>query len=111
MSTNRMCARFAAWINHFQFIVTKFNEWRAGKIKVKDENPILWLIKFVEIVGMFTDNWNYLNRITIWKYPNMKVGAWVMWMSAACALCSLYLQMMNTIYEAYHASKKEASLQ
>ena len=86
----------------------KFNEWRAGKIKINDENPILWLIKIVEIVGMFSDNWNYLHRIKVWEYPNMKLGAWVMWTSAAAALCSLYLQMINVIYEAYHASKKEA---
>ena len=38
----------------------------------------------------------------------MKLGAWVMWTSAAAALCSLYLQMLNTIYECYHSSKKEA---
>ena len=57
---------------------------------------------------MFSDNWNYLHRIKIWEFPNMKLGAWVMWTSAAAALCSLYLQMLNTIYECYHSSKKEA---
>jgi hypothetical protein len=38
----------------------------------------------------------------------MKLGAWVMWFSAAAALISLYLQMINTIYEAYYESKKQA---
>lgn len=110
MSTCRMFTRLGDWLCSLRFFTAKMESVRKGKLSLKNESPLEWIIEAVDILGGFFDNWVYLNRVKIRTWKSKWEEIWVDWFSSAFCITFILLSMLNKALKIYNSSVKDLAL-